>query len=198
MKNLNIIISISILLMATTTSFSQDKSDDKEAKVGGIRLGWNYSQYFNDGNQLAGTEDYSSFYAGIFKEKKIGLPLLHFGAGIEYYQNAAKINDDNKRVLHYIGVPVYLKAKLGPAFALTGFAPSFKVGEKNYILGKEMDPAQKSHWFDAPFFLGAGVKIAIFTIEARYHWGTIETYENATTNTSIKGQYLQLGAGISF
>lgn len=198
MKNLNIIFSISVFLLFVTASYSQDKSEDRNAKVGGIRVGWNYSQYFNDGNPLAGTEDYSSFYAGIFKEKKIGLPLLNIGGGIEYYQNAAKVDNDNKRVLHYIGVPVYLKLRLGPVFALTGFAPSFKVGEKNYILGKEMDPAQKSNWFDAPFFLGAGVKIAMFTVEARYHWGTIETYENATTNTSIKGQYFQLGAGISF
>jgi hypothetical protein len=118
--------------------------------------------------------------------------MLHFGSGVEYLQNGAYIDDNNKRVLHYIGVPLYLKFKIGPVFALSGFEPSFKVGEKAWLLGNEYEPASKANWFDAPFFLGAGVKIFFVSVEIRYHWGLIDTYD------SYNSQYLQLGGAISF
>jgi hypothetical protein len=189
MKHVSLFLSIGFLFLFTIPANAQD--DGSLHQVGGIRVGWNYSQYFNDGNALAGTSDYSSFYAGFFRDNRI-IPILHFGTGIEYYQNANFTNDNNKRVLHYIGVPLYLKAKLGPVFALTGFEPSFKVGEKYTALGQEIDPAQKANWFDAPFFLGAGVKILMFSVEIRYHWGTVDAFNSA------RSQYLQLGGAISF
>ncbi len=189
MKNLNFILSISLLFIFANSTHAQ--STGKGNEVGGIRAGWNYSQYFNGGNSLAGTTDYSSFYAGFFRDNRI-IPMLHFGTGIEYYQNGSKTNDNNQRVLHYIGVPLYLKFKIGPVFALSGFEPSFKVGEKNTLLGQDLDPPQSANWFDAPFFLGAGLKIAIFSVEIRYHWGTVDAFNSA------KSQYLQLGGAISF
>ena len=50
----------------------------------------------------------------------------------------------------------------------------------------------KSNWFDAPVFLGAGVKIFFVSVEARYHWGLIEV------RNGLKSQYFQLGAAVSF
>lgn len=189
MKKVNIILIISFIFMLAKPSFAQEEK--KGQKVGGIRAGWNYSQYFKGGDPLVGTSDYSSFYVGFFRDNRI-VPMLHFGTGIEYYQTAALIDDSNKRVFHYIGVPLYLKLKLGPVFALTGFEPSFKVGEKYTLLGQELSPTKSANWFDAPFFLGAGVKIFFLSVEIRYCWGTIDVYDDA------KSQYLQLGGAISF
>jgi hypothetical protein len=189
MKNLILFLSISLLFALTKPTYAQ--SDGEGHKVGGIRAGWNYSQYFNDGNSIAGTSDYSSFYAGFYRDNRI-VPILHFGTGVEYYQNARFTNDNNKRVLHYIGVPLYLKLKIGPVFALSGFEPSFKVGEKYTVLGQEIDPPESANWFDAPFFLGAGLKIFFVSVEIRYHWGTIDAFNGA------RSQYLQLGGAISF
>lgn len=189
MKRLSIFLSIGFIVLFSNPTSAQD--DGSQAKVGGIRAGWNYSQYFNDGNALSGTSDYSSFYAGFYRDNKIA-KILRFGTGVEYYQNASFTNDNNKRGLHYIGVPLYLKVKLGPVFALSGFEPSFLVSEKYTALGQEVDPVNKTHWFDAPFFLGAGVNIARFTVELRYHWGTIDAFNSA------RSQYLQLGGAISF
>ncbi|MCZ4410359.1 outer membrane beta-barrel protein [Cryomorphaceae bacterium 1068] len=189
MKQLSIFLSIGFLILFAAPTCAQDEGT--KTQVGGIRVGWNYSQYFNDGNPVVGTSDYSSFYAGFYRDNRIA-QILRLGTGVEYYQNAAFTNDNNKRVLHYIGVPVYLKVKLGPVFALSGFEPSFKVGENYTVLGLEVDPPKKTNGFDAPFFLGAGVNIAIFTVELRYHWGTIDVFNSA------RSQYLQVGGAVSF
>lgn len=192
MKKLNQLLLIG-LLGSLVLPCSAQKEDDKKGghKVGGIRAGYQSSIYVKGGDQLTGTTPLEKFYVGLYRDTRI-IPTLHFGSGVEYYQNGARINDDNKRVLHYVGIPVYLKAKVGPIFALGGFEPSFKVSEKQYLAGNVSTPNNKSNWFDAPFFLGAGLKILIITIEARYHWGTIGVYDGAYS------QYLQIGAALSF
>lgn len=192
MKNLPILLVSTFFFLLIAPSYGQN---EKEARLNIIRAGWNYSQYFNGNDALTGTTHYSSFYVGFAREVKI-IPLLLFGSGAEYLQNGGKIDDNNKRILHYIGVPLYLKLKLGPVYALTGFELSFKVAEQAYLLGQKYTPLEKANWFDAPFFLGAGVQIFIFAVELRYHWGTIAAYSSG--ETEVKSQYLQLGATISF
>ena len=93
--------------------------------------------------------------------------------------------------------------------AYDGFKPGFysvfidfKVGEKEVIMGQEIEKtsANKANVFDLPVFLGAGVKIFFLTIEARYSWGMIDVYDG-TANSEYddsKTQYLQVGAAISF
>lgn len=189
MKKVTSILIISLIFMLAKSSFAQEEK--KAQKIGGIRAGWNYSQYFKGGNPLAGTSDYSSFYVGLFRDNRI-IPMLHFGTGVEYYQNGAYIDDSNKRIFQYIGVPLYLKFKIGPVFALSGFELSFLVDQNAYLLGQKYTPTEKANWFDAPFFLGAGVKIFFLSVELRYCWGTIDVYDDT------RSQYLQLGGAISF
>ena len=189
MKHFKFFFIALISMLFIKPAFAQDKSEGH--RIGGIRAGWQSSQYFRDGNAMKTTSAYSSFYVGLYRDTRI-IPMLHFGSGLEYFQNGAYIDDNNKRVLHYIGVPLYLKFKIGPVFALSGFEPSFKVGEKAYLLGQKYDPDPSSNWFDAPFFLGVGIKIFFVSVEVRYHWGLIDTYD------SYNSQYLQLGGAISF
>jgi hypothetical protein len=191
MKKFNLLLLIGFLILLTLPAFAQKEDKKGGHKVGGIRAGYQSSIYVKGGDQLTGTTPLEKFYIGVYRDTRI-IPTLHFGSGVEYYQNGARINDDNKRVLHYVGVPLYLKAKVGPVFALGGFEPSIKVSEKQYLAGVKSTPSNKSNWFDAPFFLGAGLKILIVTIEARYHWGTIGAYDGAYS------QYLQVGAALSF
>jgi len=149
---------------------------------------------FDDASKLSGTENLQAFYVGVFRDNKL-IPLLSLGSGLEYVQNGYRIEDnDYKRVLHYISVPLHVKAKIGPVFGLAGFAPSIKVSEKIFENGDKRNPAsdEKSEWFDVPFQAGVGVKILFFTIEARYHWGLMEV------NRGNRNQYFQLGAAISF
>jgi hypothetical protein len=163
----------------------------KAQKIG-IRAGYQMSNLYKDGSHLSGADPLSSFYLGLFKVKKI-VPAIHFGMGLEYFQNGFKAADDNKLVLHYISIPVYIEGKLGPVFALGGLGANFKVSEKLTVNGETTTPTseQKSKPVDVPAFLGVGVKIAMFTFEARFHWGLVKIKDGASN------QYFQLGAAIS-
>lgn len=165
---------------------------DKDKSMG-IRAGYQSSGLFLDGSKYNGLDNLNSFYVGLSRDTKL-IPVLHLGTGLEYFQNGARLDDDNKVVLHYLSVPLHLKVKLGPVFALTGFSPSFKISEKIFENGEKRSPDsdEKSNWFDIPFHVGVGVQFLFITVEARYHWGMLELNDN------VKQQYFQIGAGISF
>lgn len=187
MKRLNSFV-LSAILLTLSPGTNAQKEDGKK---NGIRLGYHSAAMYDNGSKLSGTKNHQSFYLGFFRDTKL-IPALHLGTGLEYFQNGYRIDNDNKLDLHYLSLPVDLKVKIGPVFALTGLAPSIKVSEKATINGTKSTPDEKSKSFDAPFLLGAGFKILFITVEARYHWGLIELHDG------IKSQYLQIGAAISF
>ncbi|MEI6061782.1 MAG: outer membrane beta-barrel protein [Bacteroidota bacterium] len=164
-----------------------------QAQKLGIRAGFQASSWHEDGSRISGSSAYNSFYVGLFKEKKI-IPLLHFGAGLEYLRSGAKLPGDTKQEISYLSIPLYLKVKVGPVFALAGVGANIKVSEKYFAAGTStsVPDGQKSKALDFPFIMGAGVKILMFTLEARYHWGLVN-FDNGASN-----QYLQLGAAVSF
>ena len=186
-----LLIFTAALLLGALALQAQEK-DQKSQKVG-IRAGFHAATLVKDGSKPDTANSLNNFYVGFFRDTKI-IPLLHFGAGIEYFQNGLSYSKSSERILHTISVPLDLKVKLGPVFALGGFAANFKVSEKVKIGDETVNPLEgdKSSWFDVPFFLGAGLKLAFVTIEARYHWGLIDA------RNGYYNQYLQVGAGISF
>ena len=190
MRRLKIFLTISIIALTLLPLTAQDRGNNR---VGGIRAGYNGSALVKDGEMFPLSEAHPSFYAGFFRDNRI-VPMLHVGTGLEYVQNGLHFNDDNKRVLHYVSVPLNLKFKLGPIFALGGIAPSFKVAEREFVLGNSSKPDSDdaSNWFDAPVFVGAGLKVLFITLEARYHWGITDVYQG------YSNRYLQFGAGLSF
>ena len=156
-------------------------------KIGGIRAGWHSATLVIDGES---EDPLSAFYVGFFRVNDLKVPLLSISTGLEYFQNGFYANDNKYTKLHTLAVPIGLRAKLGPVFAEAGPSLNFTLGETSRKLGEDInsDPA----FFDVPIFVGAGVKILMFTIEARYAWGLIDVYEGGT-----KSQYFQIGAGIS-
>ena len=197
MKKISLILLSTFFVLSFNTTKAGDK-EDKHEKVGGIRAGWQYSGIYESGSLPTGYDPMSAFYVGLFKDVKI-IPLLRFGLGLEYSQVGLvsdNSNIDNSLKLHYLYVPLYLKVKLGPVFALGGASPGFKVGEKLVVLGQEvsLNNDNKANAFDVPLFLGAGLKILFISVEVRYNWGMINVYDNP----SAKNQYLQVGAAISF
>ena len=189
MKTIKIIGLFIFLISININSFAGDKF--------GIRAGYHASNLYNGSSALYNT--HNTFYVGVFKDVKI-LPLLHFGAGIDYFQGGSIKDNDNDIILHYLSVPVDLKLKLGPFFALAGVAPSFKVHENWTAAGKEISPGSemKSNAFDLPVFAGIGFKIAIISIEARYYYGTMSVNSNSLSGfDGYNSQYLQLGLAVS-
>jgi hypothetical protein len=185
MKQLTIMLLVALFAMVFISAQAQEKF--------GIRAGYQGSALYKEGSRVPDTDPLGSFYVGVFRDNKI-VPAFYIGTGIEYMQSGFKVDNDNKLVLHYISIPVYLKAKIGPVFGLGGIGANFKVSEKLYVDGNSSSPASedKSKMLDFPAFVGLGVKILMFTIEGRYHWGLVDI------NEGYKNRYFQLGAGISF
>ena len=181
------------LFLIVVISGSALAKDNEKNSVSGIRGGWHSATLVMDGATPYQASALSSFYVGFFNDNKI-VPMLHFGKGIEYFQNGIAYSSNSERILHTLSIPLYLKFKLGPVFALGGVAGNFKVSEKFHLSDHEVSPSDndKSNWFDTPVFLGAGVKILFISVEARYHWGLIEV------RNGLKSQYLQVGAAVSF
>lgn len=182
-------ILLAVLMMGLTLANAQKKDD----RVGGIRGGFQSAVMVESGSKADSANNLKTFYVGFFRDQKM-LPFLFFGSGLEYFQNGFNYTNDSKRVLHMISIPLDLKVKIGPVFALGGIAGNFKVAEKIHIGDSKANPASgdKSTWFDAAAFAGVGLKLFFITIEARYHWGLIES------NKGLYNRYLQIGAGISF
>jgi hypothetical protein len=182
-----------VFTMIVGTYFTHAQGEKSNDKVGGIRAGWHYAAMVKDGSKPDTANNLNSFYLGFYRDNRLAR-IIYFGSGLEYFQNGLKYTDNSKRVLHTLSIPLDLKVKLGPVFALGGIAANFKVSEKLVVGDNKYDPAenQKSHWFDAPVFLGAGVKIFFITVEARYHWGIIEA------RNDYYNHYFQLGLGLSF
>jgi hypothetical protein len=188
--NNRILFILSIIVIGTNGFYAQDKDTQK---VGGLRAGFHSAYMVEEGSKPDTANSLNSFYVGFFRDQKIS-PLFYFGSGLEYFQNGIKHSSNSKRVLHTLSIPLDLKFKLGPVFALGGAAANFKVAEKIVVGDNSVNPADgnKSNWFDIPVFLGLGVKISFITVEARYHWGLLEV------KNGLNSRYLQIGAGISF
>lgn len=182
-----------LVFTAVISTYAQNEKIEKPY-IFGIRAGWHSALIYKDGAGLATTEPLNSLYLGVFNEFKI-IPILHAGVGVEYFQNGFQSNlIDLKRKLHYISIPLYLKVALGPIYITGGTALNFKVAETNIIWDMVIDPLEenKSKVFDLPLQAGLGVKIFMFSIEARYHWGMLDV------NRGAKNQYFQLGAAVFF
>ena len=188
MKRLGIHLII-CLCVASTIANAQDEKSRKN----GIRLGYHAASMVKDGSKPDEAKTLSSFYAGFFRSTKMAA-ILHFDSGIEYFQNGLKYTGDAKRTLHTISIPLDLRLKLGPVFAVGGAAANFKVSESFDLGDNSFTPADndKSEWFDIAPFVGVGVNIWILTVEARYHWGILEA------RNDLYNRYFQLGGAISF
>ena len=195
MQRIKLLLLVMIITLPTYSAFAGDDEGGKK----GVRAGWQMSNFYDGGKTSDLSENLSSFYIGVYGEKKL-IPLLRLGTGIEYNSTGYKIKDfdDTKYVRHTIAVPVYLKVKLGPVFALGGAAASFGVANKATLLGEtiDLDDEDKTNVFNLPVYLGLGVKFLMISIEARYHWGTMDLDKG--DNSSITNQYFQLGAAVSF
>lgn len=192
-KALSIII---VLILTSVTSISQSSSS-KDKKIG-IRAGWQSSNYIEDGDTSG--DPYSSFYVGLNREVKI-IPMLHFGLGLEYFQNGSKstlLGKDYTFSASTLTIPLYLKVKLGPVFILGGAGGNFTLAQSIKLDGEKQDMTneQEIKGFDVPLFGGLGLEVLMFTFEARYHYGLLDASKPSSSSPHV--QYFQLGAGIHF
>ncbi|MEN8138981.1 MAG: outer membrane beta-barrel protein [Bacteroidota bacterium] len=184
MKLFRSVMILAVIIALTTVQLNAQN------KIG-IRSGWNYASISDDGNRFG--NHLNSFYVGLFKEHKI-IPMFHFGYGLEYLQNGYEVKRAYTHKLNYISVPLYLKFKLGPAFITAGTGLNFMVSDNIDVSVASVDtPDGTVNTFDMPLQVGAGVKILMFTIDFRYHWGMFDVIDGLGYNN----QYMQVGLGFS-
>jgi hypothetical protein len=184
---------ILLVLVLVAFLFTKGIAQDEKPQKNGIRFGYHAASMVKDGSKPEESKTLSSFYAGFFRSKKLG-SILHFDSGIEYFQNGLKYTGDAKRTLHTISIPLDLRLKIGPVYGVGGAAANFKVSESFDVGDNSFTPidSDKSNWFDIAAFAGAGVKVWILSVEARYHWGLLEV------RNDLYSRYFQIGAAVSF
>jgi hypothetical protein len=155
----------------------------------GIRGGYIESNLKRSGDGLF-ENHYSSFYAGLFTDNKI-IPMIHFGSGLDYYQSGSQLDDNNKVALHYISVPLSLKAEIGPVHVFAGVHGAIRVATDLTIQGRST-PAEGYSSYDAGGFVGLGIKIFFIGAEAKYNWGFVDIKDG------YKNNFLQAGLTLWF
>jgi hypothetical protein len=158
----------------------------------GVRSGYQVAFTNNSGNRIG--DGLGHFYLGAFKNNKLGIgSLLMLHTGVEYMQKGHRTDDANFRRMDYLSFPVGLRVKLGPLFAQGGLNANIKLSEKYEVNGSNaLNSSNETNSFDLPAHIGLGMKVLIFTIEARYHQGFMDV------NNGNKNSYLQIGAAIEF
>ena len=176
MKKAILTLSLILVYVIGTTAVAQDK------KVG-IRAGYQSSFLSDDGNKVGGSK--SGFYAGAYRDTKV-FPFLRFSTGIEYSQLGTSNLDNGDYALNYVGIPLGIKAQVGPVFASAGSGFNIKVAES----GNPYSNSAK--WYDIPAYVGAGINILFVTVEAKQIWG-LTNINNGLNNNSF-----QLGLSMRF
>ena len=128
------------------------------------------------------------------------VPILKYGVGLEYLQNGAESTVDGSYSLGYVSIPIHIRAKLGPVFALVGVAANFKVTEAKSGVFDSPGYLDSPGAFDLPLVAGFGFSFLMFSVEARYHYGTqvTNTRNEFNVSTDFTTSYLQLGVSAEF
>lgn len=169
-----LLVSISFMFLVVV-SFAQDKHY-------GVRIGYQSSAFVADGDKVGSSSD--NYFLSVYKDVPL-LPLFFLNTGLEYSKVGGDINNSDYK-LHYLGIPLAVKAKVGPVYALAGAAFNVKVSDKN-------NPFEdNAKWYDTNAFVGAGLEIIIFTLDVKYIWGMTEIQNNMNNNG------FQVGLGLRF
>ena len=168
------IIGLTIVLIWALSAQAQ------EGKIG-LRVGYQHTMMKVDGSKIGSAGN--SFFLNVYKDTRI-IPFLFFHSGLQYSQAKADINDNNY-TLNYLGVPIGLKAKIGPLYGLAGATFNAKISEKN-------SPYGDAKWYDTNTFVGLGFSMLMLSIEGRYAWGMTDI------NSGIHNDAFQIGVGVRF
>ncbi|WP_439184807.1 outer membrane beta-barrel protein [Carboxylicivirga taeanensis] len=179
------IICLTLLVMSINFDLKADDGPDGK----GIRAGYQNSIFMLDGSKVF-DDPLNGFYVGFFRSNNI-VPLLKWDSGIEYFQLGGKSGDEELK-LHYLSIPLSLKLKLGPVYALGGVNGALKLGGSSDTKEPGTDVSDFST-IDAGAHLGIGFKFLMLGVEARYTWGLVNQ-----TDADFRSEYLQLGAVLFF
>ncbi len=174
-----------IILIAGLT-FLLLNSNAQKKKQFGVRAGYLASYMTLNGEMLGHAND--NYFVTIYRDTNI-FPFLHFQSGLEYTKMGGSFNN-HSHYINYLGVPLGLKAKVGPIYALGGASFNIKLSENTSFPNTPFMGTSK--WYDTNAFIGAGLEILIFTFDVKYIHGLTDI------NNGLKNNGYQIGLGLRF
>jgi len=158
----------------------------QQKKSFGVRSG--YSSTFNSkGGDKVGSSN-SNYFINVYKDTKV-FPFLHFQSGLEYSRTGGTINKISHNI-NYIGVPLGLKVKMGPIYAIGGGTFNVKLSESGVRTDSPFKG--KSKWYDSNAFIGAGIELFIVTFDIKY------THGLTNVNNGFRNNGYQASVGFRF
>lgn len=174
-----IFITIALALLVTIVNAQAKKNY-------GIRSGYSRTYMSKGGHKLGRSQ--SNYFLNIYKDTKI-IPFLKFQSGLEYTRTGGTV-DHISHYSNYLGVPLALKVKVGPLYALAGGSFNVKLSEKKSPADSVFEG--KSKWYDSNAFVGVGIEILILTFDIKYTKGLTKV------NNGLKNNGFQAAIGLRF
>jgi len=176
----NIFITIALALIIGSVNAQEVK------KNYGVRAGYS-STFMTKGGDKLGSSD-NNYFINVYKDTKV-FPFLKFQSGLEYSRTGGTIKNTSL-YSDYLGVPLALKAKVGPFYALAGGSFNVKLAESNIPANSAFNG--KSKWYDSNAFVGVGIEILIVTFDIKYTQGL------TNVNNGLKNNGYQAAIGLRF
>jgi hypothetical protein len=155
------------------------------------RFGFVTSQVSNNGEKLKDS-NFNSFYFGVFGERDLGY-FLYSSTGLDYYEIGSRTDEYNNLKMGYLGVPLSIGARIGPAKVFIGTCPSIRLFASELEDGRKVSFERgKYKLLDSSLFFGAGVRFLFLGAEIRYYHGLAEVLDN------YNSRYFQIGGNLYF
>lgn len=187
---LNKILSVLALVVLCRAGFCQEGAEKPATII--FTAGWSYAD-INQGD--VSTDMRNGFYVGLRKDIKL-FPTLHLETGALYVQKGATVDLEEfgslEYELDYIDIPAALKFKFGNLYALGGVSGNIRV--KSEIEGEKVDDV---HPFSLSSSVGAGFKIFMFSIDARWNH-TLSDILKDNEGDKVFNSYFLIGLSYNF
>lgn len=171
---------------------AQSKKDDKPHKLTFI-AGWNYSKYVG-GPEATDKSDYKSgLILGLNKDVKL-TPFIWMNGGLLYYQNGAETDQGTYR-FDYLTIPVGVKVRLGPVYAMGGVYGAYRLTGK---IGDSKVDQKDFNRLDFGTYAGAGIRILIFSLNLKYNWGLSDVTNGSSDapNLDLQNRFFSVTLGV--
>ncbi len=171
---------------------AQDNDDHKPHKITFI-AGWNNAKYVGGEDGISKTDYKSGLILGINKDVKIS-PMLWANGGLLYYQNGAdtELGDVN---FDYLMLPTGVKLNFGPLYGMGGIYGAYRL-----TADIDGDKADKENFnrLDFGAYAGAGFRILLFTINAKYNWGVSDVSNGSgdLPSADLNNRFYSIALGI--
>ncbi len=157
----------------------------------GIRFGWNGGQLTSPDSSTYYSGYINKFYVGFLTENRL-LAFVHFGAGLEFYQNGSRTDGNNYVELSYFAIPLSLRINILNFYGRGGFTGALRITAREFQNGQKIETKGMYDSFDATVFASAGIQFNAFFLEIRRQWGLVPV-----TRTFRTRQW-QIGGGFLF